>query len=778
MRNINSSGVNGNAEIYKKITLLHINASKGCTSKINSLIKAGADINAKDWNKRTPLHCSVESGHKDAAEILLNAGANVNAQSDKLVAPLHVAAYTGHIEIFTTLLKADANASAADYKKWTPLHYAACCGHAEIVETLLKADANSNAADYKKWTPLHFAACCGDAEIGETLPKADAADCKKLPPLPNFACGGHAEIVEMLLKADANANAADDKMSTPLHYAACKGNKEIVKSLLKAEANVNAENYKKRTPVHEAVDSRHTDIVEMLLKADANANAADDNKMTPLHYAVSCKHAKIVEMLLKAGANVNAECNKKMTSLHYAACRRNAEIVEMLLRAGANVNAECNTKMTPLHCAACHGHSEIVETLLKAGANVNAKCDLGHTPLFYSNRDCHHEVSECLLKSGATARQSVWKRILSRVSSALGNKTVFKIQSTKTVHVLMKSTEGISRHSEYSHTSIKTCEPRDGHTDVTPSTVFASDIYHGCSSADSVTLLSSGSTANTCTVISDDTEATTSAPPLGLSLQECEEIRNQVEDHLVKFPSLQNESHIGECCTDVASVFETGNIIIDKNVVQNNAPESLQICNTECLNVSHTELLTVNSEVNFSSTERAGDDEDTDDSDRNNIGLEDNNKDIQQGSSSADCVTLASSGRTANSCEVISDDTEGATSDLQQGLSLQEREDFRKQVEDHWARFSLQHKSNNGQCSTGVMPVLNNGSIIINYYNNSPTTINVVQKNYTQESLHIENTEFVNMNSRVNIIRRTEPPDTDDSDSNDNSFDEGNEVST
>ncbi|BFZ23103.1 hypothetical protein BsWGS_26142 [Bradybaena similaris] len=748
MRNINCSEVNGNAENYKKITLLHINASKGCTSKINSLIKAGADINAKDWNKRTPLHCSVESGHKDAAEILLNAGANVNAQNDKLVAPLHVAASTGHIEIFMTLLTAGANASATDYKKWTPLHFA--------------------------------------------------------------ACSGHEEIVEMLLKADTNANAADNKMSTPLHYAACKGNKEIVKSLLKAEANVNAENYRKQTPLHEAVDSRHTDIVEMLLKADANANAADDKKMTPLHYAVPCKHAKIVEMLLKAGANVNAECNKKMTSLHYAACRRNAEIVEMLLkaganvnaecnkkmtslhyaagrrnaeivetllRAGANVNAECNTKMTPLHCAACHGHSEIVETLLLAGANVNAKCDLGHTPLFYSNRDCHHEVSECLLKSGATARQGVWERIISHFSSALANKTVSKKQSTKTVHVLMKSTEGISRHSEYSHTSIKTCEPRDSHTDVTPSTAFASDIYQGSSSADSVTLLSSGTTANSCTVISDDTEATNSAPPLGLSLQECEDIKNQVEDHLAKFPSLQNKSHLGECCTDVASVFEN-NIIIDKNVVQNNAPESLQICNTECLNVSHTELLTVNSKVNFSRTGHADDDEDTDDSERNNIGLEDNNKDIQQGSSSADCVTLASSGRTANSCAFISDDTEGATSDLQQGLSLQEREDFRKQVEDHWARFSLQHKSNNGQCSTGVMPALNNGSIIINYYNNSPTTINVVQKNYTQESLHIGNAEFVNMNSRVNIIRGTEPADTDDSDSTNNSFEDSNEVST
>ncbi|BFZ23169.1 hypothetical protein BsWGS_26208 [Bradybaena similaris] len=306
------------------------------------------------------------------------------------------------------------------------------------------------------------------------------------------------------------------------------------------------------------------------------------------------------------------QIKQKKTPLNFAAQYGHTEIVESLLKADANADAADDTKMTPLHHAAWRGHVEIVENLLKAGANVNAKCDSGYTPLYYSNLYCHHEVSECLLEYGAN--EHVWNRFVRYVSSAFAIKTASHTQSTKTVHVSRKSTDGVSRHSEYSHTSIMTCEPRDGDIDVTPSTVFANDIQQASSSAACVTLSPSGRTANYCTVISDDTEATTSALPQGLSIQECDDIRKQVEDHWAKF-RLINKSNSGQCSTDVTSMLKDGNITV--NVSQT-------------IHVSTAKFVNMNSRVNFiQTTEPTDSDAETDVNLTNDNGSEGSNEEFK-----------------------------------------------------------------------------------------------------------------------------------------------------
>ncbi|BFZ23183.1 hypothetical protein BsWGS_26222 [Bradybaena similaris] len=425
---------------------------------------------------------------------------------------------------------------------------------------------------------------------------------KKTTPLHENASKGLSRIVDSLIKTGEDINAEDENKRTPLHLRVDKSQMDVVEILLKAGAKVNAQDAIQLTPLHVAVHRGPTGIIEMLLKAGANANAENFRKLTPFHCAACSGHVDIVETLLKAGANVNAADNLQTTPLHYAALYGHAEIVKTLLKADANIDAADAMQMTPLHYASREGHLEVVEILIYAGANVKAKCDRGWTPLFYSNREWHYEVSECLRKY-RIKRISNW---MFGYSSALAIETESHTQSTKTVHVLGKSTDGVSRYSEYSHTSIMTCEPRDFHTDVTPSTAFAKDIQQGFSSADCVTAVSSGRTANSCTIISDDTEATTSALRQGLSLQGCEDFRKQVGDHWAKFP-LQHKSNSGQCSTDVTSVLKDGNITI--NVVQTT-------------NIGKAKFVNMHGKLNvIQRTEPADSDADTDDSDTNDNSL-------------------------------------------------------------------------------------------------------------------------------------------------------------
>ncbi|BFZ23105.1 hypothetical protein BsWGS_26144 [Bradybaena similaris] len=156
-------------------------------------------------------------------------------------------------------------------------------------------------------------------------------------------------------------------------------------------------------------------------------------------------------------------------------------------------------------------------------------------------------------------------------------------------------------------------------------------------------------------------------------------------------------------------------------------------------------------------------------------------KDNQQGSSSADCVTLPSSAGSSNSREFISEDNKATTSALPFGLSRKKCEDIVRQVDEHWATFSLQDNSHKAQCSTDMTSVTKKGKTIYNF----PVTIKIhkmIVQNYAQESLHVDvgHTEFLNVNSRVNLNRpdrADSDADTDDSDSNDKGLkktDDGN----
>ena len=302
--------LNNDADIEQKNehsrhTALSIAASRGWTSTVGCLLKAGAPVDSGGRFGMTPLHAAAVRGHLEIVEMLLIAGASVDVKDDGGYTPLYSSVRNVHVEITQVLLKAGASAkNTKNNNGRTPLYIAADHGHHEIVENLLEAGASADAEDNDSWTPLLVA-----------------------------AHQGHHEIVEMLLKAGASVVAKNKWGNTPLHRAACGGHVETVQTLLRAGASANAENNHGSTPLMHAAQQGHRTNIELLLAAGAHITARSYKGDTVLHFVLCRKHSE--------------DCDKEWCAFCTASETR-INIVKLLCEHGADLSAKNTDGITVL----------------------------------------------------------------------------------------------------------------------------------------------------------------------------------------------------------------------------------------------------------------------------------------------------------------------------------------------------------------------------------------------------------------------------------------------
>ena len=183
------------AVIPEGVPLLHYAARTGDTTKIRSILDAGAAVDGKESSDMSPLMWACRPGGLEAVRLLIDAGAEVNARDDRGETALMNASQdweTGEVVGF--LLEAGAAIEAAADQGRTALMHAIDGGALEPARVLLEAGADVNARDLAGRTPLMYLDVYGE------------------PPA----------MIDLLLEAGADVHAKDNEGKTVLMHARTK----------------------------------------------------------------------------------------------------------------------------------------------------------------------------------------------------------------------------------------------------------------------------------------------------------------------------------------------------------------------------------------------------------------------------------------------------------------------------------------------------------------------------------------------------------------------------
>lgn len=251
-------------------------ASKGDSTLVLDLLKAGISADTTTWEGITALMYAVNSGHASTVKVLAENGAKLNRQ--------------------------DSNGNS-------PLINAVQNGNMVIAEFLIRNGADINLSDRFGITPLMLA-------VG----------------IDSFA------MADMLLYYGADVLKADNNRTTPLMVASVTGNIDIAYILLEAGANVNSPDKKGLTPLHAATWYGYWSMVEMLLDYGADPNIAAENGYTSLGVAVEANDLYATELLASAGANLNQRISFSQNPLTIAVKKKNDSIASFLRANHARYN--------------------------------------------------------------------------------------------------------------------------------------------------------------------------------------------------------------------------------------------------------------------------------------------------------------------------------------------------------------------------------------------------------------------------------------------------------
>jgi ankyrin repeat protein len=249
-------------------------AFRGDTSRVRTLLDAGADVNLRNDAGATPLMRGVH--HLETAALLLERGADVNASSDDLRTPLLIAAGLPDGGPVVRLLfdyGADPSGSGPALRGPTsPLAEAAFAGNDAIFRLLL-----ARGADTKRGGPaalgLALRAQCMDC-VDALLGKLDRAAITETmvgggPPFgPALATG-------LLLDRGGDLDARDPEGRTLLMLAAASDAMpvDIVRMLIARGADVNARTSAGETALGLAMRHGRTPVVDVLVRAGAHATS-------------------------------------------------------------------------------------------------------------------------------------------------------------------------------------------------------------------------------------------------------------------------------------------------------------------------------------------------------------------------------------------------------------------------------------------------------------------------------------------------------------------------
>lgn len=184
----------------------------GDSTRIATLIAAGAAVDRRDSRGRTALLLATQANRVELARVLIDAGADVNAQDSIQDSPYLYAGARGHDAILELTLSHGADLRSTNRYGGTALIPAAERGHVETVRRLIQAGVDVNHINRLHWTALLEAVILGD--------------------------GGprHRRIVELLLAAGADPALADGDGVTALAHARRRGYTDIVAALQRAGA--------------------------------------------------------------------------------------------------------------------------------------------------------------------------------------------------------------------------------------------------------------------------------------------------------------------------------------------------------------------------------------------------------------------------------------------------------------------------------------------------------------------------------------------------------------
>eukprot|EP01117_Protostelium_nocturnum_P016633 TRINITY_DN6632_c0_g1_i1.p1 TRINITY_DN6632_c0_g1~~TRINITY_DN6632_c0_g1_i1.p1 ORF type:complete len:601 (-),score=154.37 TRINITY_DN6632_c0_g1_i1:89-1891(-) len=147
----------------RRISALHLAASKGLVTIANEIIKAGADVNSFSPRYGTPLHIAVAKNHQNILKLLLENGASasVNVQKNDGDTPLHTACRCGFYNLVTILIsKENINPWIKDSVDGNTCLHLACMSNQTPMALLLISkfpDLIHVKNDVDRQTPLFYA---------------------------------------------------------------------------------------------------------------------------------------------------------------------------------------------------------------------------------------------------------------------------------------------------------------------------------------------------------------------------------------------------------------------------------------------------------------------------------------------------------------------------------------------------------------------------------------------------------------------------------------------
>ena len=328
-------------------------------------------IDATDNEGATVLHLAASSGHNSMIETLLILGADTEATTEQGYLPLHLAAMIGEKKATALLLN------------WMPqlspdvvaelFHIAAIHGHLDVLKLLHRRNMDDE-IQMSKLIGRQYLTQFRNGVYHATgfgfIKKAmlpDGLGANGLSILHEAAMNNHLAVVEYIVEeALVPVNAGDEHGNSALHIAASNGNYHIVEYLVESGSDINAQNNQGYTPLHSAIVKRNRQVVEYLAGLESmDMKKTSVNGDTPLHLA--CEYEMSSELVGKGDANMRRKDGK--TPLHLAAYSGNALAITNLglsLKAGAFIKFDTKDDHgnTALHIAAMNGHYEFSRQLL------------------------------------------------------------------------------------------------------------------------------------------------------------------------------------------------------------------------------------------------------------------------------------------------------------------------------------------------------------------------------------------------------------------------------
>ena len=426
------SGCDVNSADYDSRTALHLAASEGNLSTVQSLLaRNDISVDCRDRWGNTPLFDAVRNGHSVVAKELKLKGATLGLDETQTAGELCEMSKAGSRDKLELFIESGADVNAKDYDARTALHLASSVGNLPIVKALLERGAEVNAKDRWFGTPLRDAVREGRMEVAKALRESGGElgynETEASGELCELAKEGSLEKLSILLECGCPADAKDYDSRTALHLASSVGNLPIVKALLDLGAQVNAKDRWGGTPLRDAVREGRMEVARQLRASGGDLGYDEVQASGELCELAKEGSLEKLGILLECGCPADAKDYDSRTALHLASSVGNAPIVKALLERGAHVNAKDRWGGTPLRDAVREGRMEVANTLHEAGG------ELGYTEVEASGELCELskegslEKLSILLKCGCDPNSADYdKRTALHLASSVGSLQIVK----------------------------------------------------------------------------------------------------------------------------------------------------------------------------------------------------------------------------------------------------------------------------------------------------------------------------------------------------------------